>query len=292
MKNKIGFIFILCIYIMSCSNGSSGHVPNIAQPPGGIYQKLSAGTAHTCAINPSAQLKCWGRNQSGQLGDGTTVDKSVSTFVDVATSYADVSTGDAHTCGVTTAGVLKCWGQNSSGQLGDGTTTDQILPIVIDAGISYSQVSVSGSLSCAITTAGVLKCWGNNNYGQIGDGTSGTGAARAVPVIISAGTSFSDISTGYVHTCAVAMATSNLYCWGYNFFSQLGDYTSTTRLVPVQADTGFVYSKVVASNNYTCGLTTANNLRCWGRNDYGQLGDGSIVDRYVPIGISRVPLAL
>ncbi len=391
MKNKIFSFLILCFYFMGCSNGSSGHVPDTSQPLGGVYSKLTAGTTHTCAINPSSKLKCWGRNQFGQLGDGTTVDQSTSEFIDSANSYADVSAGDMHTCAITTLGVLKCWGRNNSSQLGDGTTVDQLTPMTVDAGTLYSQISVSGSLSCGITTAGVLKCWGqnskgglgdgsvinkstptiinagttylkiatgalhtcgittanvlkcwglndsgqlgdgttadktlplvidsgttyskiavssfvlyhtcgittsnvlkcwgNNNYGQIGDGTSGV--ARAVPVIISAGVSFSDISVGYVHTCAVASATNNLYCWGYNHFSQLGDYTSTNRSSPTQADTGFLYSKVIASNNYTCGLTTGTNLRCWGRNDFGQLGDGSAVDRYSPIGINSVPL--
>lgn len=389
MITRIGSILILCLYMLSCSNGSSGTVPNTAIPPGGIYQKLSAGTTHTCAINPSSKLKCWGRNQFGQLGDGTTTDQSVSTLIDSVNTYTEISAGDGHTCGITTSGVLKCWGRNNSSQLGDGTTVDQLSPIVIDIGINYSKISVSGSLSCGITTSGVLKCWGlnaygglgdgtvinktfptvinpgtnysviatgalhtcgittagvlkcwglnadgqlgdgttanktlpividasstyskiavssfvlyhscgittlgvlkcwgNNNYGQIGDGTAGV--ARAVPVIISSGTNFSDISAGYVHSCAVVSGTGILKCWGYNFFSQLGDYTSTTRTVPVQADTGFTYSKVVASNNYTCGLSTGSNLRCWGRNDYGQLGDGSIVDRYVPIGINSV----
>jgi alpha-tubulin suppressor-like RCC1 family protein len=396
MKNKIRksrfavLILSLYLYLVSCSNGSSGHVPSLS-PPGGAYLKLAAGTAHSCAINPSSQLKCWGRNQFGQLGDGTTVDQTTSKIIDGASGYVEVSAGDMHTCAITTGGVLKCWGRNNSSQLGDGTTVDQLTPITVDAGTLYSQISVSGSLSCGITTAGVLKCWGmnaygglgdgtiinkstptvinagtnylkistgalhtcgittgnvlkcwglndsgqlgdgttvnkilpvvidsgttyskiavssfvfyhtcgittanvlkcwgNNNYGQIGDGTSGV--ARALPVVISAGIGFSDISIGYVHTCAVAFATTQLYCWGYNFFSQLGDYTSTNRSTPVQADTGFFYSKVVASNNYTCGLTTGTNLRCWGRNDYGQLGDGSVVDRYSPIGINSVSL--
>lgn len=393
MSNKIGFKLILSaslvITLLGCANGSSGTVPNLAQPTGGSYKKLSAGTSHTCAINLSDNLKCWGRNHYGQLGDGTTVDKLTSTVIESAVTYSDVSAGDAHTCAITTAGVLKCWGRNSSGQLGNSTTTDEILPIVIDAGTSYSQISVSGNVtcgittanilkcwgyngfgavgdgtivdkdfpvtidvttyskiavgamhtcgittagvlkcwglndsgqvgdgttankvlpividatetyskiavssftlyhSCGITTAGVLKCWGNNNYGQIGDGT--TGVARSSPVIISAGTAFSDINVGYVHSCAVKSTTTELFCWGYNFFSQLGDYTTTNRSSPVQADTGYLYTKVVASNNFTCGLTVDGYLRCWGQNDYGQLGDGSIVDRYVPIGINQLP---
>jgi alpha-tubulin suppressor-like RCC1 family protein len=388
MKKKI--CFILYFFLLSCSNGSSDSIPDLSVPDGGTYQKLSAGTSHTCAINSLSQLKCWGRNHYGQLGDGTTIDKSVSTVIDAPNTYSEVSAGDAHTCAITSAGVLKCWGHNDSGQLGDGTSISQTVPLTINPGTIYSKISISGSLSCAltasnvlqcwgmnaygglgdgtvvnksvptvidfgvsysvistgalhtcgittagvlkcwglndsgqlgdgttgnktlpvtvdatstysnvavssfvlyhtcgITTSGVLKCWGNNNYGQVGDGT--TGVARALPVVIASGTNFSDVSAGYVHTCAVRSSTGALYCWGYNFFSQLGDYTTTNKSSPVQADTGYFYSKVVASNNYTCGLSKSNILRCWGRNNYGQLGDGSIVDRYVPIGINRVP---
>lgn len=393
MIDKIGLklvlLSLLSIAVLGCANGSSGTVPNIAQPTGGDYQKLTAGTSHTCAINPSNNLKCWGRNQHGQLGDGTTTDKTVSTLIDSSVQYSQVSAGDAHTCAITTTGVLKCWGKNSSGQLGDSTTTDRLTSIVIDAGTNYSQISASGNVtcgittanllkcwgyngfgavgdgtivdknlpvtidvvtyssvavgamhtcgittagllkcwglndsgqlgdsttankvlptaidaattyskiavssftlyhSCGITTAGVLKCWGNNTYGQLGIGVAGV--AVATPQIVSAGTTFSDISVGYVHSCAVKSATTELFCWGYNFFSQLGDYTSTNRSSPVQGDTGYYYSKVIASNNYTCGLTVDGNLRCWGQNDFGQLGDGSIVDRYVPIGINQLP---
>lgn len=393
MIDKIGLklvlLSLLSIAVLGCSNGSSGTVPDLSQPTGGTYQKLSAGTSHTCAINSSNNLKCWGRNQHGQLGDGTMTDKTVSTFIDSSVQYSQVSAGDAHTCAITTTGILKCWGKNSSGQLGDSTTTDRLTPIVIDAGTNYSQISVSGNVtcgittanllkcwgyngfgavgdgtivdkdlpvtidvvtysivavgamhtcgittagllkcwglndsgqlgdtttankvlptaidvattytkiavssftlyhSCGITTAGVLKCWGNNTYGQLGIGVIGT--ALAAPQIVSAGTTFSDISVGYVHSCAVKSTTTELFCWGYNFFSQLGDYTSTNRSSPVQGDTGYYYSKVVASNNYTCGLTADGHLRCWGQNDFGQLGDGSIVDRYVPIGINQLP---
>jgi alpha-tubulin suppressor-like RCC1 family protein len=124
-----------------------------------------------------------------------------------------------HTCGITTAGFLKCWGLNDSGQLGDTTTANKVLPTAIDVATTYSKVAVSSFTlyhSCGITTAGVLKCWGNNTYGQLGIGTAGT--AQATPQVVSAGTTFSDISVGYVHSCAVNSLTSN-YIVGVIIFS-------------------------------------------------------------------------
>jgi alpha-tubulin suppressor-like RCC1 family protein len=81
---------------------------------------VSAGLYHTCAVKDDHFLLCWGRNDSGQLGDGTTVHKNIPTLVGMDMNWGSVSAGEAHTCGVRTTGTLWCWGDNFYGKLGIG----------------------------------------------------------------------------------------------------------------------------------------------------------------------------
>ena len=125
--------------------------------------KVTSGANYTCAITTSGVLKCWGINSNGQLGDGTTTDRTSPVIIDAGTNYSLISANNGHTCGITTAGVLKCWGLNSDAQLGDGTTTQRTTPVIIDTGNNYSMISVGFYHTCGITTVGVLKCWGINS---------------------------------------------------------------------------------------------------------------------------------
>jgi len=94
---------------------------------GGAVGLLALGDAHTCAyVTSSALLKCWGYNWAGQLGDGTTTDRTTPTTINVGGAVGLLALGNAHTCAyVTSSALLKCWGYNWAGQLGDGTTTDR-----------------------------------------------------------------------------------------------------------------------------------------------------------------------
>ena len=131
---------------------------------------LAVGRNHTCAVTVEGSLKCWGGNYNGQLGDGTTTDRT--TPVDViglSSGIATVSGSGDHTCAVTTEGIAKCWGGNWKGQLGDGTMTDRTTPVnVIGLTMGVDSISGGGAHSCAVSKEGGVKCWGHNFQGQLG----------------------------------------------------------------------------------------------------------------------------
>lgn len=205
-----------------------------------------------CAI-VSGKAYCWGDNNNGSIGNGTT-----STSVTVPTKVTEaagllsgktvtaisqdgyVSSGSGgypHVCAIAN-GAAYCWGDNSSGQLGDGTTTDKSSPV-------------------AVVTSGVLS-----------------------------GKTIQDVQAGLNHTCV--RADSAAYCWGSNGSGQLGDATNTQRTSPVAVaqQAGNLTSSNVLSigggSNRGCAVVTDGRTFCWGLNSQGQIGDGTTTSRNVP----------
>jgi alpha-tubulin suppressor-like RCC1 family protein len=250
--------------------------------------RLSAGSGHTCSVASDGGAWCWGFNDRGQLGDGTTTNRLTPVAVSgLSSGVTTIAAGSSHSCALTTAGAVLCWGLNNRGQLGDGTTTNRLTPVPV-SGLSsgVAAISVGNSTSCALTGARVVLCWGDNFFGQIGDGTT---INRLTPVPVSGLSSgVAAISLGSFHSCAVTTAGA-VRCWGVNSNGQLGDGTTTNRPTPVPVSglsSGFAAVSGFGENS--CARSDVGAVRCWGDNAFGQIGDGSTIDRLTPVTVATL----
>jgi alpha-tubulin suppressor-like RCC1 family protein len=246
---------------------------------------IAAGDAHSCALMGSGGVRCWGDNNDGQLGDGTTIDRLIPVeVVGLSGRVTAIATGAGHSCALISNGGVECWGLNENGQLGDGSTSNRARPVDV-VGLSGAVTAIAGgdSHSCAVTKSGGVECWGWNAYRQLGDGTT---SDRLTPVgVRGLARPVTAIAAGAVHSCAL-MSAGGAECWGVNSVGQLGDGTTGIRLAPVGVSgLGSGVTAVAAGSGHSCALTSAGGVECWGSNLRGELGDGTVSDRARPVDV-------
>jgi len=262
----------------------------------GVKKVETAATSgdHTCAIvaDPATgQLssKCWGRNNVGQVGNGSTVVLGVPLPADVVGSggFKQIDLGTEHTCAVTATDSATCWGSNTWGRLGIGNTVEQHAPANVIGLSSVVRVSAGDRHTCAVMQSFIgtgAACWGRGGpNGALGNSPSSFISTVPVPVVgLEFGLTFSfieDISAGTEHTCAVVDAGA--LCWGANGQGQLGDSTTTPSPVPVAVSLPptVIVRQVSASDFFSCALVNDGlvdgKVFCWGRDAGGQLGNGA-----------------
>ena len=237
---------------------------------------ISAGSMHTCAVTTTGGAKCWGDNSYGQLGDGTTTDRTSPVNVNgLASGVKQIVTGYSHSCALLNDETVRCWGGNISGSLGDGSFTNSSIPVTVNGLSSVSYVfSNRGEHTCALITNGGLKCWGDNYYGQIGDGTL---INRNSPVdVFGLVNNVEYVYTSSYSTCA-RLLDSSFKCWGYNRHGQLGDGSMLNRITPVDVTVPSNLKDISIGDFGSCAMKN-NQAVCWGYNIYNQFNtDSSLV---------------
>ena len=207
--------------------------------PGRTAVAVAGGYASTCAVLDNGQLRCWGYNADGQLGQGhsnnigdTAGETTVPVDLGPGRTARAVAAGGYHVCAVLDTGQLRCWGFNSSGQLGQGNTDDigdtaGETTVAVDVGPGRTVVAVNGGgyHTCAVLDDGQLRCWGRNDFGQLGQGhvayLGDSAGESTVAVDLGPGRTALAVSGGEYHTCAV-LESRQLRCWGLNDVGQLG----------------------------------------------------------------------
>lgn len=205
---------------------------------GGGVAAIAAGWFHTCAVTGGGGARCWGRNDRGQLGDGT-IDRRTTpvTVRRLSSGVTAISAGAMHSCALRNDGTPRCWGRNDYGQLGDGSDADRLAPVwVRRLPGAVAQISAGGLHSCARLATGAVRCWGSGARGALGIGSTQTRYVPTQTRRLTAGVAA--VRAGDRVSCAL-LADGSYRCWGNNDMGQLGDGTiGTERLVPVKVKGG------------------------------------------------------
>jgi alpha-tubulin suppressor-like RCC1 family protein len=190
----------------------SGETPvSVTQRLPASAQALAIGVVHNCAVLAGGEVKCWGLNFYGRIGDGTRIDRPQATaVVGLGGPAVAVAAGRLHTCALLQAGTVACWGTGFAGRLGDGTEEERATPVRVVGLPDAVAIAAGYEYSCALRRGGEVVCWGSNTDGVLGDGTHGS---RLVPVQVAGLAPAAAIAAGEHHTCAV-LRDGGVRCWG------------------------------------------------------------------------------
>jgi len=233
-------------------------------------------------------MACWGRNDFGEVGDGTSGRDGLGGFIDAhrrapvdvlgVRDAVQMAAGVWHTCAVSEDGTVQCWGRNEDGALGTGNTTDRSIPtpvIGIDGtNAGALSVAATGDHTCVTLRDGSIRCFGQNPFGQLGDGST---LSTPIPVLAQPPMTALTVVVGGRFTCAL-VTNDSVACWGAGPDGELGNgaYADSAAPVTVALPRGVSVNAIVSKYQHTCVLSTEGRIWCWGANAYGQLGNGTV----------------
>ncbi len=247
------------------------------------WARVDAGQDLTCGITLDGEAYCWGRNDGGQVGDGTVQRRYAPTPVAGGHAFVDVRTMNNSSCGVTTSGQALCWGLNHTGQLGNGSVDGSITPMPVAGGHHFDRISVGHNHACALTPGNAAYCWGWNQQGQVGSG--GNSVYERVPLPVAGGLAFQSVSVSAWNSCGLTPG-GEAYCWGYNDHGELGDGSTEPAAAPTAVVGGLTFASIEVGVGNICGLATDQRAFCWGQNLGGELGNGTTgVDSSTPVEV-------
>lgn len=260
-------------------------------------RSLSVGFSHACAVTASGGVRCWGENERGQLGDGTTNNSADPVEVTgLQTGIRSVDAGWGTTCAVTDEGGLLCWGANLARQGSDGKIAYDVRStpfIVANMESDIQEVSVGFLHACVLTIEGGVKCWGFNDAGQVGNGETFNGMPQGglesgtTEYVLGLESGVKTISVNFGYSCALDESEA-VKCWGKIDSSMFRSRTPISLgLTPTEVPGMFNRAQMIdAGTGVFCALTTSGGVQCIGNNEFGQIGDGTsenrLIVRYVP----------
>jgi alpha-tubulin suppressor-like RCC1 family protein len=245
------------------------------------YSTIAGGDYHSCAVDGGA-VRCWGYNDSGQLGNNTMANSSSPVRVHGLSHVVAVTAGEYNTCAVIDSGIAKCWGDNAFHELGKSSQTKETTPVTVSGLTDVVALSVGYAHGCAIVADGTVRCWGQNALGELGNNST---TDSALPVKVHGLTHATSIAVNDFYSCAT-LATGAVKCWGLNDFGQLGDGTTSNSHVPRTVIGASHATLVSAGFNAACALISGGTVSCWGQNPDGELGIGTTTDAHTAKSVS------
>ncbi|MBK8173693.1 MAG: hypothetical protein IPK60_25605 [Sandaracinaceae bacterium] len=233
-----------------------------------------AGGHHACITQSDGDVYCWGNNEYGQLGDGTTTVRTSAVSASGLGDVVSVAVGNAHSCALDDAGHVKCWGSNSEYERGTDFGIIGLSPNSVSLGDEIMQLEAGSEFTCALHVSGEIECWGRNEYSQLGHDYIGVAPGRAIPVTVDGINNATSICAGAAFACA-RLETGRIKCWGRNHRGQLGDGTTTTRESPVTVSVIDDATSISCGDAHACATRADHSVYCWGDDSFAQLGTGT-----------------
>lgn len=262
-------------------------------PAGLRIVSVSAGANHVLALGADGSVWAWGHNRSGQLGDGSKVDRPAPIRVKGLHDARAVSAGNAFSVALEADGSVFAWGNNQSGQLGDGNAPeDHITPELVHGlgkGSGVVQIASGKSHILVRKSDGSLFGWGNGTSGQLGDGANTKKSAPGPVIGLGPNSGVISIAAGGSHSLALK-ADGTVFAWGNNKSGQLGNGTrpaDQNRPVSVKGlSRGSGVIAIAAGASFSVALERDGTVVTWGKNKVGELGNGTTRDSSVPVKIT------
>jgi alpha-tubulin suppressor-like RCC1 family protein len=232
------------------------------------------GTGHVCGLDGRGFAWCWGRNDHGQLGDGTTRDRTRPALVTGSIRYRSIRAGNAFTCAVSVDSLAYCWGYNGHGNLGMGITDTLPHPMPKAVARGVSLIATGADHACGLDADGSAFCWGDDFRARLGSDAAMANGGSSAPVPVNGVHRFQAVSAGIAHACGLTPA-GLVFCWGSNADGELGSAPlSSFRRDPTAVITPPLVALSDGVAAHTCGLTSNGRAWCWGNDSHGQLGSG------------------
>lgn len=241
---------------------------------GAAVRSIDASVHTTCVVTVAGGARCWGGNDTYQLGNGSTTGGTTPvTPTGLASGVREVDAGTEATCAVLTTGALKCWGQNYGGDVGTAGRAPATTPAAVSGlGSGVRDVAAGDYGTCALLTTGSIRCFGQPYSGELGNGTD---AALWTPTAI-APTGSSKVAVGATTSCIVRTA-GGMRCIGSNWAYQFGNGAAdtATSLAGVTPTGTAGAAAVDIGRGHACEVEGDGQVRCWGINTYGQVSGAS-----------------
>ncbi len=249
----------------------------------GPVLKIDSELLFHCVIEEGGDVKCWGENWYGQLGNGSFeyTPQYEPTSVLSLDNATELSVGAGHSCAITSDQTIKCWGNGGNGRLGNDSTSDQSSAVLVSNIDNAVKLAVGGAHTCALLSDKTIECWGYGGYGGLGNDST---SDQLSPVPVQNISTATQLTAGDGHTCAL-LEEQSIECWGRNYYGQIGNDSTADQLTPTTVYNINKAIAISAGESYTCAILSDRSVKCWGNNRYESLGRRITTDSLIPFEV-------